>query len=60
MLGGLAAIGVAVVLTMGECVSGIQLGIGKLGEVVCSHLTRRNCGFRFSNRRDSAGSRKCR
>lgn len=28
---GLAAIGVAVVLTMGECVSGIQLGIGKLG-----------------------------
>ena len=29
---GLAAIGIAVVLTMGECVSGIQLGIGKLGE----------------------------
>ena len=28
---GLAAIGVAVVLTMGECVSGIQLGIGKFG-----------------------------
>ena len=28
---GLAAIGVVVVLTMGECVSGIQLGIGKLG-----------------------------
>ena len=29
---GLAAIGIAVVLTMGECVSGIQLGIGKFGE----------------------------
>ena len=28
---GMAAISVAVVLTMGECVSGIQLGIGKLG-----------------------------
>ena len=29
---GLAAIGVAVVLTMGECVSGVQLGISKLGK----------------------------
>ena len=57
---GLAAIGVAVVLTMGECVSGIQLGIGNGGEWYAHILRGGTVDSRSVTAETAQAARKCR